>query len=80
MATAVAAYGCGVVYRVAATMSKVVRGRPAPAGELHAYLDGRLVSVCGRSLGDDLVTFNTTRWSARPIGLLACKICASKAR
>jgi hypothetical protein len=69
-----------VAHRVAATESIVQRGRPVPRGELHAYLQGRSTSLCGRSIGDDLISFDVLRWSARPLGLATCKICFSRAR
>jgi len=69
-----------VVYRVAATSAVMSRGRPIPRGELHAYLDGRDVTVCGRALGDGVVGFDSMRWSARPIGLVTCKVCFAGAR
>jgi hypothetical protein len=47
---------------------------------MHAYLDGRAVTLCGREIGDDLVGFDTMRWSARPIGMATCRVCFSRAR
>lgn len=67
-------------YRVAATASIVSRGRAVPRGELHAYLYGKPATVCGRPLGDDMVAFDSLRWSARPIGLTTCRVCFSVAR
>jgi hypothetical protein len=69
-----------VAHRVAATASIMQRGKSIPRGELHAYLQGRSTSVCGRTVGDDLIGFDTLRWSARPLGLATCKICFSRAR
>jgi hypothetical protein len=67
-------------YRVAATSAITSRGRAIPRGELHAYLEGRDTTVCGRALGVDLIAFDSLRWSARPIGLMTCRICFAGAR
>ena len=77
---AVVVHSVAVAHRVAATASIMQRGRPVPRGELHAYLQGRSTSLCGRSIGDDLISFDSLRWSARPLGLVTCKICFSRAR
>jgi hypothetical protein len=69
-----------VNYRVAATAVAVVRARQVPAGEVHAFLRGRLVTVCGRQIGDGMVTFAAIRWSARPAKLPVCRICFASAR
>jgi hypothetical protein len=47
---------------------------------LHAYLKGGVTAICGRAIGEDLVGFGELRWSARPLGLPACRICFIKAR
>jgi hypothetical protein len=69
-----------MAYRVAATAVTIVRARQVPAGQVHAYLQGRMATVCGQPLGEDMVAFASMRWSARPTKLATCRICFTVAR
>jgi len=69
-----------VVYRVASTSMIMSRGQQVPRGTVHAYLEGRQTTICGREIGSDLVGFESMRWSARPLGLATCPICFKTAR
>jgi hypothetical protein len=69
-----------MVYRLAAAAVLNSRGRVTPVGEAHAYLDGRSVTVCGLAISDELISFDSVRWSARPLRLSSCRICSALAR
>jgi hypothetical protein len=73
-----ARHDCGVDYRLAATEITRDRDRDrclVASGTLHAHLNGVARTVCGLSLGLEVIMFPDARWDDRPSGVPACGVC-----